>query len=1477
MLKCLPDLVDDFFGRPWVEGFNGVAAAASLSKRLDGNELGKLRQQMHSLYSTVFNQHDPGLRVPSLKFLGYVDRYVPIDITEHRILRDAQMRNSTPNEMVSQSLLTSPYETQQTGQQRSTTTLNTHESRRPAFDWLANRQHSVVLGEPGSGKSALLRYLALYLLDSESCETRLLDTGGLRKLPVWISFARYAAMIKENPNTSVNDYFRDWLHQYSFDDIHPMVERALKYSDVLLLVDGLDEGTSQPDRQEALDRIVAFIESTGAAVICTSRPRGYKLTGAPDSWDTAVIAPMRDTQVQDLATRWFSVAEISGEEQSTRDVLRQQAQNRAGLFLRAVKENRRTSDLARNPLLCHAMIELYRFSHGLPEGRVGIYDKIIELLLSRHPAARAHAAHSETPAKLLGLNDTDLRAILVRIASDLQNENSIGLQSIDRCQAICASFFEDDTYGLGLKKPKAKRLARDTIRELILQYGLLIERSPGDIGFVHLSVQEYLAAEFICRKSDEEQLDWLADVWLQPSWRECVTNWFGIHGTLGHKQLTGLAAQRLRQLGQAGEWQRLQSLELLTELACTDLGIPVRESREIVREAIQSVDTSPFPTHRVSLARSLTLGAIGSGVRDECATSLRRWVPGRPSLSRADLLLSFKSWKATDDLWETVLRGLHDENFHCRHAALDCLTAVFTSWPQLSEVLYRMSIRDPRPEVRAIGLKGLSRFPEWKNIAWNASEANLQSASVELMLATCSTRIQLGRHNENDLQRVWRIWSTGAAKYWQQQDLAEVFCTGWPTHPGVREQFTSALQQDFPSDERQIALQYLLRCYPNDEEVASLVAGLFNRYGIHFAFDTKVIWRNLIANFRGNVTVARAVRRSLDKYKEEYEAIFWHPQTTPSFIVIGDTSARDELLNSYLPAEPDMGRYWIAKALMDGWPDDKNVRSSLQHWSLKDPDTAAPLAEWATLLYPKSSDRRQWITRLIGNASARIVMGAIRKLLEEFPDEKSRKLVEARAQDTNIWYYNRMRIQGWLAREFPNCKSSLETVKRALEEIDGPRLSDFSATYENHTSFRSEILSAAVAATEDVRMTIAATLRDRAIDAQVIQELTPQVFAEESGSVRSTAMIARARACKGNELAEKILSNTLFNELSSLGFFYQLRRRAALAAHIELGNSKRAILSFVNRGDFDWQHLLDAFDMDTSSLGVIIDNWHMIRSSLEAEGYASDLPARKFVEAGYGFVLDQAKLPRETLEKYLQTALPEQCSIHYFNELARRFPRSKFLRDRLIMTFDGRGQNYGSKYQAARLLLEHFQSDADVLAEITARFKPSIGNFQVAPGVLAILAIGWPHSIFEKVLKATSNAQQHKWSNRDRLLVAISMSEAEAAETAATSLLAEPLENWRYRMEDVEALKMWSRNPMSSPVLRRWLGSENWTLSITGLSLVGGERLNRVFSGDRVIERFNKLFQADSGTPSDGLNALGGSHTSWAIHAMNTIQSSTQH
>lgn len=1474
LLKSAPEIVDDFFGRPWVKHFNGDEAADSFGERLDGNELRSLRQRLHGLYATIFNQHDPGLRFSGLDTLSYVDRYVPIDITESTLLRDVQPTTISPNDMASQEMPESTSAPLMPEKHRLRTALKPHESRRAAFEWLSGRQHSIVLGDPGSGKSALLRYLALSLLNLQSTGTPILDSRHLRYLPVWISFARFAAMIKENPNTSVNDYFRDWLHQNSFDDIIPIFSRALRHSEVMLLVDGLDEGGSRLDRQEALDRIIAFAKSTDAAVICTSRPRGFSHTEAPGGWDTGVIAPMSDAQVQELARRWFSVREVSGAARSASDALLEQAQQRAGLFLHAVKENRRTNDLARNPLLCHAMIELYRFSHRLPEQRVGVYDKIIDLLLSQHPAARAHAAHSETPAIFLGIPETDLKEILIRIADDLQNKDTVDLRNAEHCRDICATFLEDDTHGLGLDRSKARMLARDTIEQLVAQYGLLVERSPGDIGFIHLSVQEYLAAEYVSRRSDESQLDWIESVWLRPRWRECVTNWFGIHGTRGNKGLTGLAVQRLRRLGEGGEWQRLQSLELLTELACTDLGLPINESRKTVEHATRSVDTSPFPTHRVSLARNLTLGAVGSGVRQECIASLRRWVHCRPS--RANLIRSFKSWQAEDDLRETLLRSLHDEDFQCRLEAMHCLLTVFASWPQLENVLYQLSINHPRPEVRSIALRGMLKRSEWAERAAIAAEANLQSSSAELLLVACTARVQLGCHDEDDLKRLSRILSARAVDYLHIQEFTETLCAGWPADEGIRKAFTSELERDDSPMEFQIPLQYLLRCYPNDDEIALLVAGLFDRREGHLALDMAQIWKDLIDNFRGHLTIAKAVRRFLNDYKEKYEAIFWHPRTTPGFIVIGDDAARDELLHAYPSEERGRGRYWIAKTLIEGWPEDESVLSSLRHWATRDTDTAAPLAKWAVILYPKSSDRRQWLEQLVKNTSREFVSDAIYSLLSEFPDENTRKLVEPRAHDTKIWYYNRIGIQGWMARAFPSCPSSLETVKLALENIDGPQLSDFSASYENHPTLRSEMLDAAVAAPEDVRLTIATTFRDRAIDAATFQAIMPKILAEESAPVRSTAMIARARASKGNAAAENLFSGELINELSSRGMFLRLRRLSALGALIELGHSKQAVSVLAKEKGVNWDLMLDSLNKDTASLGIIVDNWHAFKQLLDEAEIESTLPIRSMVEYGYGPIFDQAKQPRDALDDYLRTCPPDQSSAHYLDEVARRFPRSAFLRDRLLTTFDNRIQDYGSLYHAARLLLEHFQSDTEMLAKVTEKLMPSRSMYRVAPSVFAILNLSWPGSKFGEILSSTPKEQQESWSDRDRLLVAVSLGRPDEAESAAVAMLGEPLFDWKYRREDIDALRIWSQDAMALPVLHKWLESEDDTLSMTAQSLVGGNLLNRLSFVDRAIERFNKEMTTGATVPTDGLDAISGTVTSWVIHATAMIQNSTR-
>lgn len=1483
LLKSHPELVDDFFGRPWVSYFNGNDAAAHLGDRLDGRDLGYLRNRLYSLYTSVFNQHDPGLRLSELKrsSCSYTERYVPIEVTEHSTVSGlsqptevARKTGSPIGQMASPDGTPVDSTSARTGQ-------STYESRHSAFDWLSGKHHCVVLGEPGAGKSALLRYLALSLLDPEVRVVTFDDQYAIR-LPVWISFPRYAAVIERQPNASVADFIEDWLHQHSFGDVSALFRRALRYSEVLLLIDGLDEGGSQSHRQEAVDRIVAFVQSNGSAAICTSRPRGFNRIAIPDAWPSAVIAPMNDGQIQDLAARWFFLGEIPDEGSSEHGTAAEQAKHRAGIFLRVVREHSRTREIARNPLLCRALIELYRFSHRLPEARVDVYNKIVDLLISQHPAARAHAAYSETPNKLLGVQETDLREILIRIADSLQNNDIFDIYSAEGCRQICAAYLEDDTFGLGLGRPDAKRLARDIIEQLIGQYGLLVEPSPDDVGFVHLSIQEYLAAESVSRKADAEQLDWLEHVWLQPKWRECVTNWFGIQGARGNKSLTGEAAKRLTKYGQEDEWERLQSIELRIELSCTDLGIPISESRKAVQEATRSVETSPFSPHRAALAHYIALGALGSGVRAECIAAVRRWVPGRPSYSRARLLRSFGAWRASDDLRETLLRGLQDEYIHCRLAALESLVKVFGSDQELGSTLNKLALHDPRPEVRAIGLKGLTRHPEWSDMAEIASSANLKSSSAELLLSACDVRVKLDLRTDDDLQRMSIMWSTGTVDYRLHSDFLDILCTGWPSHKGIRNAFVDTLKREISSLNRDVPLEYLLRCYPMDDEVASLTASLFDKFDHHVASDMKPIWRALINNFKGERKIAIAIRRVLQAYKEKYEAIYWHPLTTPGLIVIGDDLARDELIDAYLSIPPDMGRYWIAKTLIDGWWTDEKAMAALDDWGSRGPGEAAPLASWAAKLYPDPSDRREWLTRLVEGAPGRLVQIPIESLLNEFSDDESLKVVEDRLDDKKIWYYHLIRIQGYFARHFPLRASSLSVARRALDEIDGPQLGDFASSYENHETLRGEILGAAVTAPEDVRRTVAETIQDRAFDKETIDCLTPSVFAEEIGHIRTRALIAKVRAGKGNDEAERRLEGALLDELTSHGTYYQSRKCTALAALIELGRTETAVAVSAKDERGFWQSFLpNSFNQDTAALSLICENWQDVKPLFASAGLETAIPVPELIQSGYGRILEQGPLTRHELDEYLQGGEARNNSWHYLRECARRFPNSGFLEEKLINVLGDQTPEYfvidQSQYLAARLIMDHFGSNREVLSRLSSRLSLDENGASITkPGIVAILALGWPSDKFEQQLHKCSEEEKKRWSLRDRLLTATALGEWVAAKKAVIELLRRPAEYWRYRVEDREALRLWAREEEVAPTLERWVASEEGTLSTTGLALVDGESLYSLISVEKLILRFNVEMRKCTWAPTDGVDVLSGSVISWADRAMTIIHDSNR-
>jgi hypothetical protein len=85
-----------------------------------------------------------------------------------------------------------------------------------------------------------------------------------------------------------------------------------------------------------------------------------------------------------------------------------------------------------------------------------------------------------------------MREMLMRLALDIQERGGAGVVSVEACQDSFCNFLTDDINGPGLKKYDAKYQAQIITDYALSGLGLMIERSPNELGFFHLTIQEYL-------------------------------------------------------------------------------------------------------------------------------------------------------------------------------------------------------------------------------------------------------------------------------------------------------------------------------------------------------------------------------------------------------------------------------------------------------------------------------------------------------------------------------------------------------------------------------------------------------------------------------------------------------------------------------------------------------------------------------------------------------------------------------------------------------------------------------------------------------------------------------------------------------------------------------------------------------------------------------------------------------------------------
>lgn len=374
----------------------------------------------------------------------------------------------------------------------------------------------VLLGDPGAGKSTLVRLVALALSGGTA-------TGALEPLdgrvPLVVELREYAAGDWRERT------FEDFLdHLHTTNGMAPpraVTERLLASGRAVVFFDGLDELFDPPAREQVGHRIADFASryrAAGVQVAVTSRVIGYR-RGVLEraGFEHFMLQDLTDDQIGSFARHWYGTAFPHDQERAARLCER---------LTRAVARSRPVRELARNPLLLTILAIIGR-RRELPRDRHGVYRHAVAVLVAHWDE---HAKYLKGPGDPDFLDEEDRRELLRLVARKMQEgQGGIAGNHIHR-DDLLAVFKDYLRLTYELPPREAVVVARGMADRFRERNFILSHYGGGVYGFVHRAFLEYLAAEDLERRYTRGR-EWTREEFIEhvvvrravdPAWHEVL-------------------------------------------------------------------------------------------------------------------------------------------------------------------------------------------------------------------------------------------------------------------------------------------------------------------------------------------------------------------------------------------------------------------------------------------------------------------------------------------------------------------------------------------------------------------------------------------------------------------------------------------------------------------------------------------------------------------------------------------------------------------------------------------------------------------------------------------------------------------------------------------------------------------------------------------------------------------------------------------
>jgi predicted NACHT family NTPase len=332
----------------------------------------------------------------------------------------------------------------------------------------------VILGDPGSGKSSLLRYLAVKWSQQDSNDN----------IPLLIELRHYMRSVQGQESKSFLDFIHhgsQWVGHLNQLELLNWLEEGK----VILLLDGLDKIVDRQLRDTVMKQIHTFtLRFPKNIILITSRVHDYGSAIQELSHAGFIHYKLEDLdrhQIQDFLERWHEATYGPGVDKI----------NKHDRLLQAIGHSKAIQELAANPLLLTLMAILNR-AQELPRDRAHLYEKASEVLFHQWDVEAKLLQDPKLKNYPVEISFRDKRAMLRRVAFSMQN-NSQGLAGNSITYSDLHECLKDylETVKQAHNAPSIADVMIEQLRERNFAICFL---GDDQYGFVHRTFLEYYCA-----------------------------------------------------------------------------------------------------------------------------------------------------------------------------------------------------------------------------------------------------------------------------------------------------------------------------------------------------------------------------------------------------------------------------------------------------------------------------------------------------------------------------------------------------------------------------------------------------------------------------------------------------------------------------------------------------------------------------------------------------------------------------------------------------------------------------------------------------------------------------------------------------------------------------------------------------------------------------------------------------------------------